>query len=149
VQVLERAGDSVRDVEGLVPREGLSGADPLVEGLTIDEVHDQEVPLVAHPSVQDLHHPRVVQAGQDLHLPQEARERGGGLEAGLQDGLDGHHAAAVRVDPPVHPPHPALADQARDDVLPDGLGELRALLAPLLDSLSGDVAQRGLATSLT
>jgi len=92
----------------------------MVEGLTLDELHGQEVDAVRLLDGVDGDDPGVVEGGQRLRLPPEALDplRARGHLGGQH--LKGHVAPEPGFGGAVHLAHPARADRGGDAVVGEG-----------------------------
>ncbi len=100
-----------------------SGVDPLGQGLTLGQLHDQELAAVDVLEAVDRCDPGVLECGQHPCLALEAGQPlGVGGEPGGQH-LDGHLAAELRVLGPPHLTHAALAELVQDLVVRNRLAD--------------------------
>src|SRR6185295_6970741 len=86
---------------------------PERDRLALDVLHDQErVTVRRHPAIEKRGNVAVLEAGQDLTLPAEARQRQLRIEAAA-DQLDRHPLAVLVVgtDRFIDRAHPALPDE--------------------------------------
>ena len=123
VGVVEGAGDFLREADGVVDGELLLAGQAAAEGLALDERHDVVEEAVGLAGVDQPQDVRMLQAGGDLDLGEEAVAADDGAQLGVQD-LDGDLAAVLEVLGEVDRGHAALAELALEAVaVGKGCGE--------------------------
>ena len=118
VGVVEGGAHLRCDLLGPLRREGALVLDDLLQGLALDELHDEEVRPAVGPPVVDGDDAGVVQAGRRLGLPAEALDEGtvpGELR--MQD-LESDRAAEQAVAGDEDLGHPTGGEGSRDLVAP-------------------------------
>jgi len=113
--VLERVPDLRGDAYRLVEGQPTLAVETDTQGLALHEGHHEVDEPVGHPRVVQREHVGVVEAGDDLDLPQEALGPHAGGDLGPQH-LEGHGTPVLQVVGEVDQRHPALAQEAVDAV---------------------------------
>jgi hypothetical protein len=112
VQGLEGAEDAAGERGRLRRRKG-PAAQPVGQGLSLQQLHGDEELAVVLADLVDLADVRVIDGGGGAGLAPEALAR---RLVGLRDGLDRDLAAQAEVLGREHDPHPALPEPAEDAV---------------------------------
>ncbi len=128
VRVRQRVRDLARDLQRVVQRELLLAVEPVAQRALVHVRHDVEEQAVRLTGVVQREDVRMIEAGGDLDLPEEAlrAERGG--ELGRED-LDRHLAMVLEVLREVHGSHAPVTQLAQDPV---AIGQCRGEALELL-----------------
>ena len=91
VRGFQTLGNLAADFEGLLNTQG-TFAQPLGEGLTLDQLQDQKAHSIGLFQAMDRGNVGVIEGGQDLSLASKPGQPLGGLGESLRENLDGDFA---------------------------------------------------------
>jgi hypothetical protein len=118
VRRLERLGDLQRDLQRLADRDR-AALQPLGQGLTFDQLHDQKVTAVRFLHAVERGDVWVIERGERLGFPLEPRDAIGVRRERVRQDLHCDRAPQFRVACTVDFAHPAYAQRRDDFVEPD------------------------------